>query len=141
VRGPKRVVDVGVGQLGQPGGQLGIVLGLPRLKADVLQQQHIAAVQPSGELPGPVADRFGRELHHIPDQLGQTRRHGLQREVGVVALGASQVRDQHQRRAALSQLLDRGQGGPDAGIVGDRSVVKRDVEVHSHKDPLAVELA
>ena len=53
VRGPEGVVDVHVGQRGQLRGQLGVVLGLPRLEADVLEQQHVAGVRGLRPAPSP----------------------------------------------------------------------------------------
>ena len=43
--GAERVVDEDVGELGQLATELGIVLGLPRLEARVLEDEHLAVAQ------------------------------------------------------------------------------------------------
>jgi hypothetical protein len=37
-------------------------------------------------------------------------------------------------RAAIEQVLDRGNHSLDAGIVGDLTVLERHVEIHAHQD-------
>ena len=56
VRGAERVVDVDVGELGQRRGQLGVVLGLAGLVADVLEQQDLPRREVVGERVDVVAD-------------------------------------------------------------------------------------
>ena len=65
VRGAERVVDVDVGERGVALRELGVVLRLPRLEADVLEHHDVAV--------GHVVE-VGRELHLGLQQLAQARR-------------------------------------------------------------------
>jgi hypothetical protein len=131
VRRAEGVVDVGVGECGQPSRQVGVVLGLARLEADVLEHDHVPV--------GHVIE-IGGELHLGLQELAQALGHRPQRQRLVAALGAAEVRRQHQPGAALAQALDRRQRRADARVVGDRALVQRDVEVDADEDPLAVDV-
>ncbi len=131
VRGAEGVVDVGVGQVGQAPRQLGVVLGLARLVADVLEHDDLAV--------GDVVE-VRCKGHVGAQQLAQPLGHGRQRELGLAVLRAPEMRGQQQPRAALAQALDRRQRGADACVVGDALAVQRNVEVHPDEDALAVDV-
>ena len=113
------VVDVDVGQVGQAVRERGVVLGLARLVADVLEHEHVAGPQRVGLGAHLVADHARRELHRGLDQLPQPLRGRAQRQLGLAVLGPAQVRGEHELGPAPAQLLDGREGGADAGVVGD----------------------
>ena len=123
--------------------ELRVVRGLAGLEAHVLEQQDLAVLEPLRKLLHALSHDRRRERHRGVRELAQTRRHGCQRELlDALALRASEVRDEHQARAARAQLLDRRQGGANARVVGDLRrpslrVLERDVEVHAHEHPPA----
>ena len=51
----------------------------------------------------------------------------------VVALRPAEVRAHHDLRTALAQLLDRGQSGADARVVGHLAALERHVQVRAHE--------
>ena len=132
-------VDLGHGRHGL--GQLRIVLGLALLKAGVLQQQNLTGLEGGG---------LGRRVraHHIlghdylsAQQLAQPRRHGGQAELVLrTVLGLAQVGAGDHCRALIQQVLNGGQGGADALIVGNGKgvLVLGDVEVTAQEDLLAL---
>ncbi len=137
------VVHVDVRQLAERGRELIVVLGLARLEADVLEQQHPARLQAIDGCVGARSDDVVGEVDVRTGQLGQTRRDRRQREGGVGrALGPSEVAREDHLRAAAAQVLDRRQRRADASVVGDRAVLDRDVEVDAdeHAAPVDVDL-
>ena len=123
MRGAEGVVDVDVGQRGQAGGELGVVLRLPRLVADVLEQQHVARTRARRARSSTSSpDHRRRQLHRRAEQLGEPLGDRPQRQLRLAVLRPAEVRDEHQRGPALAQLLDRRQRGADPGVVGDRAV-------------------
>jgi hypothetical protein len=131
VRGAERVVDVGVGQVGVALRQLGVVLRLALLVADVLEHHDVAVRD--------AVERLG-ERHVDAEQLARALRHRLQAELGLAVLRPAEVRGEDEPGPALAQRLQRGKRGADAGVVGDRAVLERDVEVDPDEDPLAAEV-
>ena len=78
VGGAEGVVDVEVGERGERLGELRVVLGLARLEADVLEQQHVAGLEPVGHRLDLGADDRRRQLHLGAEQLAEPladRRH------------------------------------------------------------------
>jgi hypothetical protein len=136
VRGAEGVVDVEVGELGEPLRELRVVLGLAGLEAAVLEQQDIALAERLGRGPDLVADDTGRERDVGPQEPREPRGDRRHREAGVVALGAAEMGDEDERSAALAQKLDCRQRRGDARVVGDAAVVvERDVEVDPDESP------
>ena len=135
VRGTERVVDVRVGELGEPSGEGRVVRFLARIEPQVLEQ-HDGVV---GQLR---RSRLGERGHGFPDQLRQPRAHRCQPEVLVhLALGAAEVRGEHDRGPAFAELADRGERRDDACVVGHRPGVERHVEVGTHEDARAGDVA
>ena len=133
VRGPERVVDIHVGQLRVALGQRCVVLGLALEEAHVLDHHDVAL--------GHVVE-VGRERDLDAEQLTQTLRGGLERELLVHALRPPEMREQDEPGGPLlAQLLQGRQRRPDACVVGDPAVlVLRDVEVHADEDALALDV-
>ena len=133
VRGAERVVHVDVGQRGVALRQLGVVLGLPRLVADVLEHHELGV--------GDVVE-VGGEHDVGAEQLAEVLGDGLQRQLGLAVLRPAEVRREHDARgAALAQRRDGRQRRADPRVVGDvLRVVERDVEVDPQEDALALDV-
>ena len=141
VRGPERIVYVHVGERGQLARELGVVLGLPRLVANVLEQQQVTVAQPVDRRPDLVADDARRDAHRGGEELAQAHSDRRQRQRRVAILRPPQMRHEHDPGAAPAQLLDRRQRGADPQVVRDGPVLERDVEVHPDQHALALEVA
>ena len=132
VGGAERVVDVDVGQRGVALRQLGVVLRLARLEADVLEHHDVPV--------GHVVEG-GRQHDLLPQQLGEPVGRGPERVLLLAPLRPAEVRGEQQARALLAQLLQRGQRRADPRVVGDGPVlVQGDVEVHPDEDALALDV-
>ena len=136
------VVDVQVGQGGQrvgEGAALGVVLaGLARLEADVLQQHDPVGLGGPDDLGGRRADDVLGQPDGRAEQLAEAVADGRQAVPGVrLALRPAQVRHDDRDRAAVEQVPQQRDAGPDAAVVGDAGAVERDVQVAADQDPLA----
>ncbi len=138
MHGPEGVVDVEVGQRGEPVGQgaAGVVVlrCLGRLEADVLQQADVAVGQRRDRGLRAAAGGVGGQRHLDPQQLGQPGRDRRQAvPVVALALRAAEVGRHDDAGAGLAERLQGGQAGPDAAVVGDDplagGVVEGDVQV------------
>ena len=132
---------LGAGQVSQSLGKLGVVLGLALVIAQVLQQQDLTGLQSSGlGLSVLTHDVLGQD-HFLAQQLGQTGGHGLHAQLGLpLALGLAHVRAGDDSGVLLQQVLDGGQSGADALVVGDhaRAVLGHgDVEIAAQQNLLA----
>ena len=141
VSGAEGVVHVAVSQAGQLFAELGQVLGLLLAEAGVLQQNHVAVVH-SGNSGLSLLAHNGvviGEHNVLAQQLAQTHGYGSQAELlfGAV-LGLAQMAAQDHLATVLDQLLDGGQGGNDAVIVGDHALLHGNVEIAAHQNALAL---
>jgi hypothetical protein len=97
VRGAEGVEheDVAVG--GELLRDLGVVLLLALVEADVLEHQDVAGLDAGDGLLGLLAVGVVDELHVIAGELGELVGGGLERELGLgaVALGAAEVAHEH----------------------------------------------
>lgn len=123
-------------------GELGIVLLLAGIKAGVLKQQDLARLERGGLRLGVGADGILGELDRLAEQLGKADGNALERQVGLgvgVLFGLAEVGADDQRGAVVQQVLDRGQSGADALVVGDLvgRLVQRHIEVHAQQHFLA----
>ncbi len=85
----------------------------------------------------------GRNLTRLAEEFLKFSRHRLERELlHLLAIGAAEVAHQDDRSALLEDVLDGGEGGGDAGGVGDGAggLVLRHVEVHPHDDAFTREV-
>ncbi len=150
-------------------GQLGVVLGLALLKAGVLEQHDLAALQGRGLGLGVGAHHVIRQDHVLAQQLGQAGGHRLHAQLGqgllplllgdgglVLALlqlfllvgleggrRLAHVGAGDHRRALVQQVLDGGQGGPDALVVSDDAAAvlsHRNVEIAAQKNLFALDV-
>jgi len=141
VCGTEGVVHVDIGEFGQRLRKRGIVLFLFRVEPQVLEQDEVRAAAHVRGRHGRarrIADAIVRKRHGPLEQRLEPRRHGLEAELRRrLALGAPQVRRQDHRGALVQRVLNRRQGRRDAGVVGDRAVLDRHVEVDANEHALA----
>ncbi len=138
MRGAERVVDVELRKGGQRLGELGIVLFLFLVEADVLQQHDVAGLHLRDALLGILADDVLGQHDRLAQLFGQAGGDGGQGVLHIeLALGAAQVRGQDDGRIVIQQVLDGGQSRHDAGLVRDLVAVQRDVEVAANEHFLA----
>ena len=139
MRGTERVVHVDLGERGKLLRKLRHVLFFFRMEAQVFEQQHVAVLERLGRGFRFRADAIGREGHGLAEQLRQARGGRFQTHFGIhLALGPAQVRSQNQPAAALQDVLNGGQRGLDARVIGDfAGVVQGYIEIHAHENALA----
>ncbi len=141
MRRAERVVDVDVGHVGQGLGEARIVRLLLGVEAQVLEEQQVAGTQLADRDLHSGAQRVAGHAHVATQQLAEPIRDRLEaKRVVDLALRPAQVAGQDHCRAALQQIADRGQAGPDAGVVGDPPVVERHVEVGAQEDALSADV-
>ena len=113
--------------------------------AQVFKQQHLARFKLPGHLAGDLANAIGSEghvdfgAHLLVKQLAEPVHHRAQRVLWIwLALGAAQVRGQNHLGLVLQRVLDGGQRGNNASVVGDGLAVfsQRHVEIDADEDAL-----
>ena len=98
----------------------GSFLVSPGSKSGIFQQQDLAGLQGGGLGLGIGAHHVLRHDDRLAQQLAQAGGHRLQSQLGLdLALGLAQVGAGDHRSVLLQQILDGGQGGTDALVVGD----------------------
>ena len=113
-----------------------IVVGLlAALEAHVLAQDRLTGRDRDAGKPVLAEPDLAAE------QRGQRRGDRCQGQRCVIApfLGAPEVRDHQHPGPGPQGLLDGGERGPDAGIVGDTAVLDGDIQVLADQDPLPCE--
>ena len=139
VRRTERVVDIDFRQRGKRLGEIGVVLGLARLEADVLEQEQLAGLQRRGLGLRVVADDVPGHRDRLAEQLAQAGRHRREGELGLhFALRTSEVGAEDDCRVVVKQVLDGRQGRNDALVRGDDAVLERDVEIAADEYLFAV---
>jgi hypothetical protein len=114
---------------------------LTRREPQVLEHRDLTLTQITDDLAGTIAGGLIGEQHLAVEQLGQSRSHGLERELRLhFALGAAEVGADDESGAAIHAVLDRGQNRVDARVVGDLAVGgERHVDVNAQEYPLALD--
>jgi hypothetical protein len=154
VAGAEGVVAVDAAQRGKRGGEgidarrllgreafVGVFFGLIDerflgVKTEIFEQDALFVLHARDE-PGYVrSDAIGRERDLQVEQFAETHGHGLETMLRLepFALRPPQVAHQHEPAAAVEHVADRRQGLSDPPVIGDVSVLERDVEVHAHQD-------
>jgi len=137
--GRERVVDIDVAKLGECADEIGIVLFFARVKARVLQQQHIAILQFGDGFFCHRPDAIGGERHRAAEHDSHGQRDRLQRHRRHrLAARPVEMREQHHARAGIGKLLHRRGLAFDARRIGDLAVLHRNVEVQPHQDSFAL---
>ncbi len=104
VRRTERFVDVGVAELAQSVGEDRVVLRLPRLEAQVLEEHDLTRSAACDQLRHAGADNGRREGNLHAEQLRQACRDGRQRVLGINrALRPSEVRARDNDGPLVSQ--------------------------------------
>ena len=124
VRGAERVVDVDVGELAPAGRELGVVLRLPRLVADVLEQQHLAGPSWCAAPSTLVADDARRELHRTPSSSDSRSPTGRSDSSGSRSFGRPRCETSTSAAPRSRSSVDRRQRRADARVVRDRPVLR-----------------
>ena len=135
VNSPERVVDVRVGEFGEPAGERGVVGLLARIEPQVLEQDDRG-----------VGELIGRGLpqrdHRLAQEFGETLPHGHQARSFVDrSLGPAEMRTEHQARPTFTQFGEGGERCPDPRIIGHGTVLQGDVEVDAHEHTRPGDLA
>ena len=116
VRGAEGVVDEEVAALGQLPREFGVVLRLPGVEARVLEQLD------------PL----------VPEQRAQVLAHRLHPVNRVVPRRPPEMgADADAGGVAVEQQLQRRERGPDARVIGNATVLERDVQVGADEDAFA----
>ena len=120
-------------------GELGVVLLFLLVETDVVEQHHVTILQGLAGGGGGFTDGFGDEGNGLAQVAGEALGGSGQGELGLVAgsFGAAQVGAENEAGAVLEQVLDGGQSGHDAGIVGNLAILHGYVEVNAHEHFLA----
>ena len=102
--GAEGVVDVNVGQFGEQLGEVGVVLFLFLVEAEIFQEQDFAVLEGGGELFDGGADAVVGELHGLAEELGEAGGAGLEGVFGFgSALGSAEVGHEDEASAAAER--------------------------------------
>jgi hypothetical protein len=139
------VVDVDVAEVGELLGEVGIVLLLFGMEAEVFEQEGLAGLEVGGHLEGDLSDAIGGEgdvfilVHDVVEQGAEVVDKRAQAHGGNgLALGAAEVRGEDDLGLVAQGVLDGGQRLADAGVVEDGAAVggEGDVEVDADEHAL-----
>jgi hypothetical protein len=141
MRRAEGIVDVNVAEARKLSGKLVVVLLFFRMKAQVLKQQHVAVFESIDDSFNFRADAVIGKLHGLSQQFRQVRRHWAEAVFLIaLALRSPQMRSQDYTRAPLGRILNRRQRSTYTRIILNHSVLERHVEIHTYKDPLALDV-
>ena len=142
VRGAEGVEDEDVAKGGKALADLGLVLLLAPVEADVLEHEDVTRLEGIDGSLGLVTVGVGDELHGQAAHLGELLGNRLEGELGLgaVALGATEMAHEDDAGVVLHEVLDRGEGRLDAGGVTHDTVLDGHVEVDAAQDALAVDV-
>src|SRR6266545_4185630 len=124
------VVDVGVAQACQPGGERPVVGLLTRIEPEVFHHHDLARAKRGAPALHRVVDHGIRRLvaHSAADQLRQALGDRCQPGSLVdLAFGTAEVRREDQGCSGMKQLAQRRKGRCDPRVVGDLATVKWNV--------------
>ena len=128
--------------LGVRGAHGGILAGLLRVEANVLQQHHVAVVHRGDLGLGVLAVGVLGQRDLDAEQLAQTLGDRGQRQLrDDLALRTAEVGHQDDLGAFFAKRRDSRQRGLDTAIIGNRGDVQRDVEIGAHQNALALEIS
>ena len=116
--------DVAVGSEGL--GDLGVVLLLALVEADVLEDEDVAGLEGVDGLLGLLAVGVLDELHVEAGELSELLGGGAQGKLGLEAgaIGTAKVAHQDDLGVVLLEVADGGDGRTDAGVVSDDAVLQ-----------------
>ena len=117
------------------------VLGLFRSVTGVLQQDHIAVLHGLNRsfCIGAYHFRIRSELHFLAKQFGKTDSNGSQGQLRLrLSLGFSKMGAQNYLSAVSDQLLNGGKRCNQTVLVGDLSILQRNVEITSAENSFSL---
>ena len=121
--GTESIVDVQVSDGSELLGELRVVLLLFLVEADIFEEEDITIAEASDSLDNLVTDAVVGLGHLLAQELGETGDEGGEAELVLgAALGAAQVRGEHNLGTVVGEVLEGGDGSADAGVVGDVQV-------------------
>ena len=138
----ERIIDREIAARGELLRELGIVLLLFLVVAEVLEEQDFARLQRCLRGIRLSADAVGRPLDIAAEELGEVLDEVLRRELRLTRLGrTADVAGEHERSAVVEQVVERRQRAHHARVVRDVLVlVERDVVVYADEDLLALDV-
>jgi len=130
------VVDVDIRVSRQLPGEVLIVLLFLRMEAEVFQKYHITGFHGRYQRRRFRPDAVRGQVYLLLDEPGEAPGHGGQAEFRLrFSLGASQVGGDDDPRPLVQGVIQRRQGRPDPGVVGDvLGAVEGDVVVETEQD-------
>jgi hypothetical protein len=117
-----------------------LVLGLLLVEAGVLEHEDISLLGAIDHGLDVITDAVGGELDILTKELSHALGGGGKGELVLLAIGAAQMGADRDDGTLRLEVLDGGDGGTDAGVVGDLLAVEGDVDVATDKDLLALEI-
>ena len=132
--------DIAVGSEGL--GDLGIVLLLTLVEADVLENEDLARLDSGDSLGSLLAVGVGDKGNVETGELSELLGDGLEGELGLEAgaIGTAEVAHEDDASIVLDEVVDGGQGSLDAGGVANDAILDRHVEVNADENALAVDI-
>ena len=123
-------------------GDLGIVLLLTLIEADVLENEDLARLDGGNGLGGLLTIRVGNKSNVKARELGELLGDRLEGELGLEAsaLGTAEVAHEDDASVVLDEILDGGKGSLDAGGIAHDAVLDRHIEVNANENAFAVDI-
>ena len=116
--GPEGVLDEELSETGELGGEPGVVRLLSRMKTQVLEEEELAVLEPSGELERLHAHDVAGEGNRLAQEGAQAMGHGAQAEARVpLPVRPSEMRHEDRPRTGRSQVVERGKCLDDPTVV------------------------
>ena len=132
----ERVVDVGVGVLGESAGERDVVGLLPRVEPEVLEQDNVVVRQRRG---GHLVERVTGRAEVLRERAGRPARAGGRRPPAPSGRPRWDATTRRAPRSRSSRAV--GIDGGDPCVVGDRTVAQRDVQVRAEEHTRAGDVA
>ncbi len=142
MRGAKRITnEKSVAQGGELFRKVLVVFFFFRMEADIFKYENFSVAQGFALAFSTGADAIERERHRIAEQFFKFFGGRHQGEFQIrAAFGSAKMRNDYEARAFLNGEAECGQRFADAGVVGDRAVFERNVEIHTDEDALSAKV-
>ena len=142
VGGAERVVHVQIAIGSQLLGELGIILLLARIEADVFQKQDVSRLLGFDQGFDFRSNDIRSERHLAAEIFLELLGDRLQAELGdFLPFGSPKMGHDDQARTVVKQIVDGGKSRLDAGVVRHGLAVERHIEIDADQNPLALAIA
>ena len=132
----KSVIDVDVAELGQRRGEGRVVRLLARVKAQILEQGHLAGAEAGHHRLRRFADAVLGEGDRPAERIGQRAGNRRERHLGdPLAFRPPEMRDHDDPRAPVDERVQRRQQALDPRRIPDAAVAERHVEIAADQHP------